>query len=303
MKPAFFKPLFAWIFIALLGMIVLLGLLHLKNGHSPGPQLTFSKESTTHLTNATRQANIHLMEVRQRLARLSSDIDQAATTLSQTRDNLEHASQAVQELDLPSHSAQRPLIDAMLDTYKRLIDNPLQRYLDHFQTFRNATNAHLSAVSKTMVNVDRNVLEWANQLTSSEQKDSRIVLMTVALLIALAGALYIAFKGAIHVFVVRPLQRAAQAQNNVLNDSPALSFEEYGDNTAGYGYSAVNDRQPTLAAKEQAPDSTHISARFSPILLEEISTSTAAPRDHAYPSERFSTPAPSAQPRMLEREC
>lgn len=297
MKPAFFKPLFAWIFIALLGMIVLLGLLHLKNGHSPGPQLTFSKEITAHLTDATRQANIHLMEVRQRLARLSSDIDQAATTLSQTRDNLEHASQAVQELDLPSHSAQRPLIDAMLDTYKRLIDNPLQRYLDHFQTFRNATDVHLSAVSKTAVNIDRHILEWANQLTSSEQKDSRIVLMTVALLIALAGALYIAFKGAIHVFVVRPLQRAAQTQNNVLNDSPALSFEEY-------GYSAVNDRQPTLAAKEQAPDSTHISAIFSPILLEEISTSTATPRDHTYqPSEFFSTPAPSVQPRMLEREC
>lgn len=225
MKPAFLKSIAAWAFIALLGTIVLLGLLHLKNQHSPRSQLAFSKEITTHLANVTSQANTYLIELRQRLARIGSDIDHATTTLSQTRANLAHASQVVQDLDLPPNAAQRPMIDAVLGTYKRIIDNPLQRYLAHVQAFRDAT---------------------------SEQKDIKIVLITVALLLALAVALYIAFKGAIHVFLVSPLQRAAQAQDNISDDSPALTLEEYSENKAGHGYRALSDRQPAVAPGNQA---------------------------------------------------
>lgn len=226
--------------VLLAGM--LFGAIHTHNAPGSGTPLVHSEAANKPLSGLAHWIHARALQVQQEVEGVYSyskaRIAKTAAALRQAQASLAHADQAIRELDtidLSAQTAQVPLVDTLVTTYNRIIDNPLQRYLTHVKTSLNSTNEHFFAVHEAVAKADRYVLEWGNRLTGSKRQDSSVAFMTMALLLVLAIALLVVFKTSIYLFMVRPFQRAyecneAELGDSALNDGQALtvSIEEHG---------------------------------------------------------------------------
>ncbi|WP_026001805.1 methyl-accepting chemotaxis protein [Vreelandella stevensii] len=259
MKSISVKKMIATALLVLLGMIVLLGGMGIKEEREAAQTIDEINQISAQQASAANRAETNLMEVRVRLERMVQHHrnlrhEGAERATREALDSLARADARIESLGniaLVEGSERRLLIDNILNAYHAVITDTLRndlhnRQLEAIEEQLDPINQRFSSFSDAIEAFNRYALDRGNQVHANAVRDGQIFSIVVGTLLLFAIGLYIAMQVTLNRLLINPLQRAVQICENIAKGDLTSHIEARGRNEIGRLYSAMDDMQERL---------------------------------------------------------
>ncbi|ATH78003.1 methyl-accepting chemotaxis protein [Vreelandella venusta] len=259
MKNISVKRMIGTALLVLLGMVVILGGMGIKEEREAAETLTEINQISAQQASAANRSETNLMEVRVRLERMVQHYrnlrqDRAENALREALHSLSRADARIQSLSsivLTEGTERRLLIDNILSAYGFVVTDELRADLNnsHFEAIEqqlDPINERFSRFSDAVEEFNGYAMDRGNQAHAKAVRDGLIFSIVVGTLVVLAISLYVVMQMTLNRHLIAPLQRAVQICENIAKGDLTSHIEARGRNEMGRLYSAMDDMQERL---------------------------------------------------------